>query len=122
MPESAGLSVFRWRGRDYSLSPSQARVVQRLLQELDADNDHVPEARLLAAAQSDGASRLSDVFNDGKHPAWGTLILPVACAPETCYRLAPLSTPPPEDRSPINDEAPAGAPADGATPENQPPA
>jgi hypothetical protein len=88
-PETDGLSYFHWRGRDYSLSPAQARVVQRLLAALAAGKPDVSETELMAAAQSTADAPLSYIFNDGKHPAWGTLVLAMDGERPT-YRLAPL--------------------------------
>jgi hypothetical protein len=73
----------------FTFLPKQARVVELLWEAREDGAPHVPQADLLAGADSD-SSRLLDLFrsNAKSHPAWGRLIVP-GDLPAT-FRLAPL--------------------------------
>jgi serine/threonine protein kinase len=92
------LHRFLWYGTEYVLSGPQAKVVQRLFEACAAGTPDVAEGELVAppgegalpgtsepASSVDAPSAMA-VFNDGKHPAWGTLIVPGEA--EGTYRLA----------------------------------
>lgn len=72
----------RWRGKDYTFTPLQARAVEVLLQHRGRP---VSQARILTEIESEAGrlvagrprGRLRDVFKSGGqiHPAWGDLIV-----------------------------------------------
>ncbi len=73
-----GLGVFTFSGK-------QRQVIKALWTAWEDGSHDVPQAALLAAADSD-SPRLRDLFS--RHPAWGTLI--VRGGEPASYRLAPL--------------------------------
>lgn len=103
------LAQFLWNGEMFVLSPIQARVVRYLLQRAAAGEAETTEAELrTGAGQKLAFTRKSDsgepetlivpadtpieqIFNNGRHPAWGKLIVP-GSQPDT-FRLAPLILP-----------------------------
>ncbi|MFK7778499.1 MAG: protein kinase [Gimesia sp.] len=64
----------------FKLSIQDAKVVQQLLEAFANGKPDVSEHDLLAAVnkgvKSDKKKSLTELFNKGKHPAWGTLIVP----------------------------------------------
>jgi serine/threonine protein kinase len=74
-PDSDGLSILRW-GRDYALTPSQARVMQALILAMADDKPGVEEGELLTLSGEIEVPTLRTLFNDGKHPAWQILLNP----------------------------------------------
>jgi hypothetical protein len=111
--QQRGFFAFRWNNETYDLTRTQAVVVQRLLEASLTDAPAMHEALLLAPAEMSAETRqlepltlsleeaqqrlaeseqqtLAAQFNDGQHPAWGTLI--VKGDEPTTYRLAELQT------------------------------
>jgi hypothetical protein len=76
----------RWCGRDYNFTPMQASCVRVLWEAWENGSPVVGQAHIIDRAGSAG-SRLQDVFEKGKHPAWGTLIIK---AKKGAFRLAEL--------------------------------
>ena len=65
--------------QEFTFSTSQAKVVQQLLEGLAANKPEVKEVDLLKIAneemfETSKHKTLSTLFNNGKHPAWGTMI------------------------------------------------
>ncbi len=65
----------------YLLTLEQAKVVQRLFKAFADDKPEVSETNLLAIANKDlepgkQYKTLNALFNNGKHPAWNSLIIP----------------------------------------------
>lgn len=103
------LAQFLWNGEMFVLSPMQAKMVRYLLQVSAAGEAETTEAALqkeagvAVAVQIPASPERPDVprrttgtpirllFNDGRHPAWGKLIVP-GSRPDT-FRLAPLILP-----------------------------
>ncbi len=97
------LTTFHWTdaksGVDYlyTLSKSQAEVVQQLLIALGTGKPDVSESALLKSIETDAAKEqnksLKKLFNAGQHPAWESLIIPGKT--EGTWRLTepPTSTP-----------------------------
>ncbi|QDV18657.1 Serine/threonine-protein kinase PknB [Gimesia panareensis] len=91
-----GLFRFYWSNtgqhhlKIYTLSLPQALVVQKLLEAYAVGKPDVPESVLFNIATADSGSGpvvpLKELFNNGKHPAWKTMIVP-GKAKET-WRLA----------------------------------
>lgn len=83
---TGGLFKFRWpeskmgRGKIFTLTASQAKVVQELLKAYATNQPEVSEKDLLlvvpAGEDAESFQSLKDVFIDGQHPAWGKLIVP----------------------------------------------
>jgi hypothetical protein len=63
----------RWFGTAYNFTPTQATCVRILWEAWARGTPDVGHQTILNAARSDSA-RLREVFNKGKHPAWGTMI------------------------------------------------
>lgn len=80
-----GLFKFRWLDSKlgglqvFTLTASQAKVVQELFNAYAADQPDVYEKILMlvvpAGEGGDSNQTLKDVFNDGQHPAWNKLIV-----------------------------------------------
>ncbi len=94
---------FRWNDRVYTLTRPQAQAVHELFSAYAKDKPDVAEDEVLAnvdppwgGSGSAGANWIAKMpallFDNGEHPAWGTLIIPGAT--EGTYRLAELETPP----------------------------
>ncbi|WP_145109670.1 serine/threonine-protein kinase [Gimesia panareensis] len=91
-----GLFRFYWSNtgqhnlKIYTLSLPQARVVQKLLEAVAVGKPDVPESVLFNIATAESAFGpvvpLKELFNNGQHPAWKTMIVP-GKAKET-WRLA----------------------------------
>jgi len=64
----------------FTLSIQEAKVVQQLLEAFADGKPDVPEIELLKTVNTGSNpgvyKSLKQKFNDGKHPAWGTLIVP----------------------------------------------
>lgn len=65
----------RWFGRPYTFTATQAACVQVLWQNWEQGTPVISELTILDQAGSAG-DRLRDVFDKGKHSAWGTMIRP----------------------------------------------
>jgi hypothetical protein len=63
----------RWFGTEYSFTPTQSACVRVLWEAWARGTPDVGHQTILNTARSDSA-RLREVFNKGKHPAWGTMI------------------------------------------------
>ncbi len=103
------LAQFVWNGEMFVLSPQQAKVVRYLLQRSAAGEAETTEAELRTGAgqqltfirKSDSGepetqivpvdSPIEQIFNNGRHPAWGTLIVPGTQA--GTFALGPLKLP-----------------------------
>lgn len=103
------LAQFVWNGEMFVLSPQQAKVVRYLLQRSAAGEAETSEAELRTGAGRQLAfTRKSDsdepetrivpvetpvqkIFNDGRHPAWGKVIVPGTQA--GTFALGPLTLP-----------------------------
>jgi hypothetical protein len=64
-----------WFGTEYTFTPTQAACVRVLWEAWEQRAPELGQDRIAADAESD-AQRLRDVFTKGKHPAWGTMIVP----------------------------------------------
>jgi hypothetical protein len=65
----------RWYGNEYAFTTMQAACVQILWQAWQRGAPEMSQARILEDAGS-ASERLRDVFDKGKHGAWGTMIVP----------------------------------------------
>ena len=65
-----------WCGQHFEFSPMPAKVVEILWKALENNTPNVGQDYLLAETES-RSDRLRDLFNKGKHPAWGTMIVQV---------------------------------------------
>ena len=65
----------RWFGERFTFTTTQAACVQVLWRNWQQGTPVISEVTVLDDAGSAG-DRLRDVFDKGKHPAWGTLIKP----------------------------------------------
>ncbi len=82
-----------WFGIDYDFTATQAACVKALWTAWENKTPVMQEQSILTEAESSG-SRLRDVFEKGKHPAWGTMI---AKAGKGRFRLQePEKSQPPE--------------------------
>ena len=79
-PEAAHSPDFRsvrWYGAKYAFTPTQAACVNVLWENWTRGTPEVGEMTILGDQRVDSAqTRLSQVFGKGKHPAWGTMIVP----------------------------------------------
>ncbi|NOX55286.1 MAG: hypothetical protein GXP27_12785, partial [Planctomycetes bacterium] len=64
-----------WDGDTFTFTPLQAACVKILWEHREQGTPEVGEQTILTEADSD-SNRLLNVFERGKHPAWGTLIVP----------------------------------------------
>jgi hypothetical protein len=64
----------RWCKAEYTFTPTQAACVRVLYEAWQNGSPVMGQAAILEAAESSGG-RLRDVFDKGKHPAWGKLIV-----------------------------------------------
>src|SRR5262249_51851747 len=64
----------RWYGTEYVFSPTQAACVRVLWEAWERGSPVVGQETVLDGAGSVG-NRLRDVFEKGKHPAWGVMIV-----------------------------------------------
>ncbi len=110
-PLHTGTHRFRWQGESYTLNSLQATAVAILLKAYAEQTGDVHEAVLLQGATFQGrqiilpqiapgravnlllawhaeGKSLQSVFDDGEHPAWGTVVVPGE-KPDT-FRLSPL--------------------------------
>lgn len=103
------LAQFVWNGEMFVLSPQQAKVVRYLLQRSAAGEAETTEAELRTGAgqqlvftrKSDSGepetqivpvdTPIEQIFNNGRHPAWGTLIVPGTQV--GTFALGPLKLP-----------------------------
>ena len=68
---------FLWNSRKYSLTASQAKVIDFLLCAYADDRRMVEESEILATVFPNESARpqnLNFVFAEGEHPAWGTVV------------------------------------------------
>ncbi len=75
----------RWYGLELVFTVTQSQCVAVLWRAWECKTPAVAESAVLEEAES-SSDRLRDVFNKGKHPAWGTMIQKVG---KDMYRLAP---------------------------------
>ena len=73
-----------WFGQRYTFSPTQAACVELLWTHWEQRTPTVGEPTILEHADS-SSDRLRDLFDKGKHPAWGTMIVQRA---KGAYELA----------------------------------
>lgn len=102
------LAQFLWNGEMFVQTWDQARVIRYLLQRAAAGEEEMAESELqsivlpmygVESQRPAGAetefhvfpTSLRHVFNDGRHPAWGKLIVPGSR--EGTFKLAPLNLP-----------------------------
>ncbi|MEO8494180.1 MAG: hypothetical protein ABI614_03855 [Planctomycetota bacterium] len=64
-----------WFGESYTFTPTQAACVKVMWRYWEQRTPALSELTILDEAGSSG-DRLRDVFDKGKHPAWGTMITP----------------------------------------------
>jgi hypothetical protein len=64
----------RWEGAEFSFTSRQRLVVAALWSAHADGHEWVSHESLLIVAEY-GGSQLRDVFNHGRHPAWGTMIV-----------------------------------------------
>src|SRR5690606_27693443 len=123
-----GTHFFRWQEETYRLNGEQAPIVAFLLNAYAEGEPDLHEARLLHGGSFQGSEidlppltstkadkllasfreeghSLKALFDDGEHPAWGTLIVPGEA--ENTYRLAKLIEPDPKQLSdaPLSEKA-----------------
>lgn len=86
---SSDFSSVMWQGRTYMFTPKQRLVVAALWRAWEQGYDWVGTAALLDAAESE-QQQVRRLFDNGRHPAWGTMIVPghVAGGPLGSFRLA----------------------------------
>jgi len=68
---------FLWNRKKYSLSATQARVINELLQAYSKEKLALDESVVLEAVRQgdkEPEDSIRTIFNDGKHPAWGELL------------------------------------------------
>ena len=65
----------KWFGEEYIFTTTQAACVKILWESWEQGTPAISQMTILDSAGSAG-DRLRDVFEKGKHPAWGTLITP----------------------------------------------
>ena len=84
-----GFECVNWYGTVYHFTPKQRLVVASLWQAMDDEAGSIDQDRLLADADSDQL-RLRDLFDQGRHPAWNTMIVAALTrgGPRGCYMLA----------------------------------
>lgn len=84
-----GFEAVNWFGTVFTFTRKQRVVVAALWQAWQQGYHWVDQAALLEDAES-AQTRLGDLFDRGRHPAWGTMIRPAGGgeAPAGCYRLA----------------------------------
>jgi hypothetical protein len=78
VPKASYSDDFRsvsWFGTNYFFTPLQAAVVRVLWANWERKTPDISEHCALESADSAG-TRLRDVFDKGKHPAWGTMVVP----------------------------------------------
>lgn len=82
-------SVF-WFGASYTFTGKQRMVVAALWQAREQGYHWIDQAGLLEIAESD-QRRLRDLFDQGRHPAWGTMIVQAQLSggPTGSYGLNP---------------------------------
>ncbi|WLD12595.1 serine/threonine-protein kinase [Planctellipticum variicoloris] len=128
------LAQFLWNGEMFVLSPQQAKVVRYLLQRSAAGEVETTEAELRTGAgqqltfirKSDSGepetqivpvdTPIEQIFNNGRHPAWGTLIVPGTQV--GTFALGPLKLP--QGTVPavaVPEKEPEDLPADATLPE-----
>jgi hypothetical protein len=85
-----GFESVYWFGRTYTFTGKQRVVVASLWQAREQGYHWIDQAGLLELADSD-QRRLRDLFDQGRHPAWGTLIVQAALhgGPSGSYGLDP---------------------------------
>lgn len=84
---------FLWNGTKYSLSTDQAIVVDILLKRLADGQTGTAERNVLDAAFEAGGKRADSVqtiFNNGNHPAWGTVVVSDSSDDSTTVAMVPL--------------------------------
>ncbi len=64
-----------WFGRKYTFTGTQAACVKLLWENWEQGTPELAEPTILDSAGTSG-DRLRDVFDKGKHDAWGTMIVP----------------------------------------------
>jgi hypothetical protein len=64
----------RWFGQVYEFTTTQASCVKVLWEHWERGTPTVGQETILEAAGA-GGDRLRDIFDKGKHPAWGTMIV-----------------------------------------------
>jgi hypothetical protein len=74
----------RWYGTEYVFTPTQAACIRVLWEAWKKGTPVLGQAAILEAADSRG-TRLSDVFEKGKHPAWRKMIV---CVRKGAFQLA----------------------------------
>lgn len=86
-----GFEWVNWCGTVYTFSSKQRRVVAELWKAREEGYHWVDRHALFELAES-VCHNLRALFAQGKHPAWGVIIVPAKGqdAPPGCYRLAAL--------------------------------
>jgi hypothetical protein len=85
-----GFESVYWYGVTYTFTGKQRLVVAALWQAREQGYHWIDQAGLLDIAESE-QRRLRDLFDQGRHPAWGTLIVQATLhgGPTGSYGLAP---------------------------------
>lgn len=78
----------RWFGEAYEFTSTQAACVKVLWEHWEQRTSAVGETSILESAGA-GGERLRDIFDKGKHPAWGTMIVD---SRKGAFRLQPKTT------------------------------
>jgi hypothetical protein len=80
-----------WYGQKFSFTGTQAACVKVLWEHWERDTPELHEQTILENAES-AQRRLASVFNNGKHPAWGKMIVGVV-GRKGIFRLAEKNSP-----------------------------
>lgn len=88
---AAGFESVCWYGTVYTFTPKQRSVVAALWQAWEQGYRWMDQAALMELAESD-QSRLRGLFDHGRHPAWGTLVVQAQIhgGPTGSYGLTPV--------------------------------
>ncbi len=71
---STDYRTVRWSGDTFTFTPTQAACVKVLIENSVQGTPSIGEQTILEHAES-SQGRLSNVFQNGNHPAWGTMIV-----------------------------------------------
>jgi hypothetical protein len=82
---SSDFRSVHWFGTDYEFTATQAACVRKLFEAYANKAPVLGQDSILESADS-ACSKLGDVFDKGKHPAWGTMI--VAGKTKGAFQLA----------------------------------
>ena len=99
-----GFESVNWFGVVYSFTPKQRVVIGELWKAWEKGYGMVDQGALLELAES-GQLKLRDLFEQGRHPAWGPMIAPgqTRGGPAGCYFLKEPGTDPPAETPTVHE-------------------